>query len=116
MLSKFAKIAKENPNSASIQKLSQLDLSNISKILPELLEEIKHVELMNSLTNFYNAFNSSQLSSFVPWEMSHKIKDTTIKLSVKYPRLQIPEIAEKCESPKDCVIVVIKEMIKDTYI
>lgn len=35
-----------------------------------------------------------------------------MQLGVKYTRLQIPEIAEKCDEPEDTIVVVAKEMIE----
>lgn len=114
--SEIRESAKKFPNDVFIQKLSKLDLSNFSKIIPEILEKVEDKKQWDLITNFYREFKMRGISSSIPWDMRYKIKDTTINLSVKYNRLQIPEIAEKCGSPQDCVIVVIKEMIKNEEI
>ena len=109
--STIIKLAKKNPNNIFIQKLSKFDLSNISKINLEI-EEVGNKQIKDVLIILQNVLKTRNIASFIPWEIILKIKETTIDLGVKYPRLQIQEIAEKCGSPQDCVIVVIKEMIE----
>ncbi len=52
----------------------------------------------------------------IPRDIENKIRKTILKLRLKYSRLQISEIAEKCGEPKDCIIVVARDMIKNNEI
>ncbi len=109
----FTELAQKFPNNVKYQNYSKLDLSNISKVMPEIVE---HFNKIDDVKNFYNNLKRRKIISLIPWDIISKIKEITIKLGVKYNRLKIPEIAEKCGSPQDCVIVVINEMIKDEEI
>ncbi|KKN35736.1 hypothetical protein LCGC14_0780770, partial [marine sediment metagenome] len=44
------------------------------------------------------------------------IRKTILELGVKYNRLQIAEIAEKCGEPEDCIILVAQDVIKNKEI
>jgi len=110
----FRELAK-NTNEEIFKKLSYIDLSNIKNILYDLKN---HIHDFKNEVDKKNVKKLMELEAIaiIPWSMQGKIRRTILKLGVKYSRLQIAEIGEKCGEPEDCIIVVARDMIKNKEI
>jgi len=52
----------------------------------------------------------------IPFSIQNTIRKTILELGVKYNRLQIAEIVEKCGEREDCIILVAQDMIENKEI
>jgi len=109
---KFQSIAKEesklHPNDEKFRTLSTIDLSNIEDKIHDIKQE--------KLKSAFKEMIKKEIINVIPFILHEKIRRTILKLGVKYTRLQITEIAEKCGEPEDCIIVVAQDMIKNKEI
>ena len=108
------------PKNANYKRLNEIDLSNLEEHL-DFLKGLKNKEPTDY--TFYNnvylnsyAIVQAGLHKIIPIYIMSKIKKAILEIGVKYNRLQIPEIAEKCEEPEDTIIVIANEMIKQKEI
>lgn len=104
-------LAEKSPNSKEYQIMSKMDLSNISDSIKDFKKnEFKYfLEVLNPIKRV-------GVINLIPFTISQKIKSLILKLAIKYDRLHIAEIAEKCGEPEDCIIVVSQDMIKEKEI
>lgn len=114
----FKNYSKKYPDYNFLKKLSNLDLSTLDlfEITPFDVspQDVPIPEIYNNVVMNLAKLNPSRQNAihFIPYIMERKIRKTILKLAVKYSRLHIAEIAEKCDEPEDCILVVIRYMIK----
>jgi len=90
-------------------------MNSLQNIQNKAFPSQKSFEIVKkNLADLYMIFNylNKKAIYFIPYTIERKIRKTILKLAVKYSRLQIAEIVEKCDEPEDCIIVVIRYMIK----
>ncbi len=106
------------PNVEHCKILSNMDLSNIEDVI-DLLKSINYqvfIDETNDETIDVLKRYDPKKYAIIPLSLEWKIKQTVLRLGIKYPRLHITEIAEKIEEPEDCIIVVARRMIKNKEI
>ncbi len=91
------------------EKYPDFDLTNYKNFLKSGVIEVPE--------DFISVIEKLDVLSIIPLSIQSTIRETILELGVKYNRLQIAEIAEKCGEPEDCIIVVTHDMIenKDIY-
>ena len=52
----------------------------------------------------------------IPNKITQNVKKIILELGIKFNRLQMNEIAEKCHEPEDVIIVIIKQMLSNNEI
>ena len=90
-----------------------LSFSNGNITYPSKEIRDKYSELLSEILGILHI--SSQIN-IIPYSIQKKIKQILLKLGVRFNRLKIEEIAEKCEELEDCVILIALDMIENKEI
>lgn len=99
------------PDNKDYKFLSQMDLTTIN----DYKDKIENDKIRNDVRYFIE-IAEGEMKNLIPTPLRIKIRKMILELGVKYNRLQIAEIAEKCGEPEDCIILIAQGMIENKEI
>jgi tetratricopeptide (TPR) repeat protein len=112
---KAKELSEKDPNDKFKKKISNINLSNLQESI-EFLTDLKNKYPDNknlaSIIQLCSILVEKGVLTFIPYLIQKNIRQTILKLSMKYSRIQVAEIAEKCDESEDTIIIIIKSMIE----